>query len=482
MQVSLAGFAVCAGLLLIGYCLRATLIVALMGSLAFGSTAIGTLTTLGGSSPLVFTLIAFILLLFVLIHRTTLSELALVFREYRAAWIALGLMFYVCQSAVLLPRLFAGCTSAFVPVRGQIFEVPLGPVAGNVTQTCYFVLGVLAFLALSVLLLRRPNLQKMRRGFFAWCTLHATLGLTDFTSKLLGAGDVLEPIRSASYAMLTDVKEAGFSRIAGGYSEASAFGGASLAALAFTFTYWRRTGSSPALALSTVLLVLLMLCTSTTGYVGAVIISVPLTLALARSIIAGRFSRDDLMLFALTLLAVVMALSVYLYNDRQFAPFEELLESVVFNKQSSASAQGRAYWNLTSLQSFFDTGGLGVGFGSSRASSWIIAVISQIGLLGALLVAALVMELPRSVGQPRPGQVDPEMRALHDSARACALAWLVGASIMGGSADPGLLFFVALATVLACRTQAQGSSLRIGEPTSTPVRQWCRSTAGHRWN
>src|SRR5262245_26795481 len=103
MQVSLAGFAVCAGLLLIGYCLRATLIVALMGSFAFGSTAIGTLTMLGGSSPLVFTLIAFILLLFVLIHRTTLSELALVFTEYRAAWIALGLIFYICLSAILLP-------------------------------------------------------------------------------------------------------------------------------------------------------------------------------------------------------------------------------------------------------------------------------------------------------------------------------------------------------------------------------------------
>jgi len=177
------------------------------------------------------------------------------------------------------------------------------------------------------------------------------------------------------------------------------------------------------------------------------------------------------MLFALTLLAVIIAFPVYLYNDRQFALFEELLESVVFNKQSSASGQARAQWNLMSLQSFFDTRTLGVGFGSSRASRWIVAVISQIGLLGARSLAALVMELPRSVGQPRSGQVDPEVRALHDSARACALAWLVGASIVSGSADPGLPFFVALATILACRTQAQGSSLRIGEATSTPVRQ-----------
>jgi hypothetical protein len=78
MQASLAGFAICAGLLLIGY-LHAMLIVALMRSFAFGSMALTTLTTLGGSSPLPSTFFAFILLMFVFARRTTLSELAVVF-------------------------------------------------------------------------------------------------------------------------------------------------------------------------------------------------------------------------------------------------------------------------------------------------------------------------------------------------------------------------------------------------------------------
>jgi hypothetical protein len=200
--------------------------------------------------------------------------------------------------------------------------------------------------------------------------------------------------------------------------------------------------------------------------------------------LVGRYSRDDLVLFALVLLAVTIALSIYLYDDSAFAPFVQLFELTVRDKPLSASAQERGLWNLLSLQSFLDTRGLGIGFGSSRASSWIIAVISQIGLMGTLLMAALVMELVRGVGWPRSGQVHPEMRALHDSARACALAWLVSASIAGGSADPGLLFFVALATVLACRAHNERSSMRIGEPTSTPVRQYgqYRSTAGHGWN
>jgi hypothetical protein len=471
MQVSLVGFVVCAGLLVFGCCLRAPLIIALMGSAALGSTAVVILTALGGSSPLAFTLFAFVLVLFVLVRRTTSSDLALAFTQYRAAWVALGLMCYVCLSAGLLPRLFAGQTSALVPAVGKIIEVALGPVVGNVTQTGYFVLGVLTFLALNVLLLRRANLQKMRRGFFFWCTLHAALGLTDFVSQLLGTGDVFEPIRTASYAMLTDGKVAGFFRITGGYPEASAFGGATLAPLAFAFTYWRRTRASLALMLSVILLVLLMLCTSTTGYVGVVIMSVPLIFALGRSMLTGRYSHNDLVLVALALLAVVVALSIYLANDRAFTPFLELLESAVLDKPLSTSAQERTFWNLTSLQSFVDTGGLGIGFGSSRASSWIIAVISQIGLLGAALMAALVMELPRGMSWPHSDQVDSEMRALHDSARACALALLLGETIAGGTADPGLLFFVALATVLACRTQCERSSVQTGEPTATQVRQ-----------
>src|SRR5262245_24149319 len=382
MQVSLAGIVVCAGLLLIGWCLRAPLMVALLASFAFGSTAVVSLAALGGSSPLIFTVLALVLLLSIFVRKATFNDLVVVFMEQRAAWIVFGLTFYVCLSAVLLPRLFAGQTAAFVPARtsGRVFEVPLAPVPGNVTQTCYFALGALTFLALSVLLLREANLEKIRRGFLAWCVLHAGLGLVDIVSKLAGAGDILQPIRTAAYALVTDVEEAGFSRIAGGYSEASGFGVATLAALAFAFTYWRRTRSLPVLALAIVLLVLLMLCTSTTAYVGLAIVSIPVIIALTRSMLAGRLARGDLVLLALAVFAVVIVLSIDLYDEHGFSPVVQLFESTILNKPLSASAQERAYWNMKSLQSFADTLGLGIGFGSSRSSSWIIAVVSQIGL------------------------------------------------------------------------------------------------------
>ena len=80
------------------------------------------------------------------------------------------------------------------------------------------------------------------------------MGVIDLLGKLAGAGDVLAPIRTASYAMLTDVSLGGFARIAGAYSEASAFGGVSLACLAFSYTYWRKTKDRLARWLSVILL------------------------------------------------------------------------------------------------------------------------------------------------------------------------------------------------------------------------------------
>ncbi|MGN6534150.1 MAG: hypothetical protein ACTHKQ_00295, partial [Mesorhizobium sp.] len=61
MQLSIAGLSVCAVILIVAFNSRGTLIVALLASLAFGSTAAMTLTSLGGSSPLIYTLFAMLL-------------------------------------------------------------------------------------------------------------------------------------------------------------------------------------------------------------------------------------------------------------------------------------------------------------------------------------------------------------------------------------------------------------------------------------
>lgn len=458
MQFSFIGLLVCAGILLVGYYLRAPLIIGLIASLPFGATAFVTLSSLGGSSPLIYTFFAALLVMAVAARRRIWRDLGDVFGKIRPVWVLCGLMLYTVVGAWLFPRLFAGQTTVFVQstTRRGVVESSLAPVSGNISQTGYLILGGLTGIALCVLLLHKERMDGIRRAFLLACGLHAGMGLIDLAAKLGGAGDVLQPIRTASYAMLTEVRAGSFWRITGAASEASAFGGGSLFALSFCYVYWRKTGSRLARRLSALLLVLLVLSTSSTAYVGLALLSIPVALSILRSFLADRIDKDDVLILVFLLLAGASVLAIVLYDEDFFAPFVHLMDSMVLNKAQSASGQERAYWNLKSLQAFVDTSGLGVGLGSSRASSWPIAVISQLGLVGGLMMMVLLTVVLRGMGSLKQ-YVDPETNAVVSSVRAAALASIVAGSLGAGSADPGVTFFIAIAVISATRVRARRS-------------------------
>jgi hypothetical protein len=450
------GLVVCMAVLLIGYFSRGLLIVSLIASLAFGSTAFATLTSLGGSTPLIYTFFAALLVTAVAARRRIWQELGSVFGSVRPIWMLACLMLYAIVGAWLLPRLFAGQISVFVQTKTRkgVVESVLEPVSANTTQTAYFILGGLTAIALCVLLQRGDRLKHVRRGFFVWCCLHTGLGLVDFIGKLAGAGDVLAPIRTAGYAMLTGDSQAGFSRIAGAYSEASTFGAASLACLAFTYTYWRKTKSVLAQWLTVTVFLLIVLSTSSTAYVGLAVISIPVAISLTRALLKRRLQADEVLILAALAVGLTIIAGISIYDEKILAPFQQLFEATIVNKSSSSSGHQRMYWNIKSLEAFSDTTGLGIGFGSSRASSWAIAVLSQLGLVGSLMMAALAVTVVRGL-EPFREWADPETDAIVSSLRACALANILAASVGGGTADPGMLFFIPFAVISACKVRAR---------------------------
>ena len=467
MVPSLAGVLICCGLFAAAWFTERPLIVALMASIAFGSTAIVTLTALGGSSPLIYVVFLMALFATVALRRDIMRELGVVLTQQPLAWLVLLLALYTVVGALVLPRMFAGETTAFIPVRsgggaGGIAEIPLMPVPGNITQSMYFVLTALSFFAFSVLLLRRETFGAIRTGFFAWASVHASLGFIDLLGKIAGLGDVLAPIRSATYAMLTEVDVAGFWRIAGGYSEASAFGATTVSLLAFTFTYWRITQNRFALVLTAALFVLFILSTSSTAYVAGAILLMVVLASVTTAALRDRLRKQDLLLIAALFAALCVIVGAVVHSERILDPFWRLLDMMILDKASSASGEERAYWNYRSLQSVVDTVGLGIGIGSSRASSWLIAVISQLGVVGTLMIGYLTFEIIRGVGVRGTGAPDDrELHAIANSARAACLAGLVTASISSGDADPGLRFYIALAVISSYR-QLVGQ--RLGAP------------------
>jgi hypothetical protein len=453
MEPSIGGLLVCAALVLLGVAMRAPLIVPLFASFAFGSTAIVNLPALGGASPLIYTAFAGLIVLSAVSRRGFAGDLKGVFTVHRVSYIVLALLAYVCLSAIIFPRFFLGETNVFVARSDgklAVLEVPLAPSGGNITQTAYFAIGALTFFAILILLTRFGRFELVRKGFLAWIWCHVVLSMLSLAGNMAGAGDILMPIRTANYAFLTDTELAGFTRLVGAFSEASSFGSASFGCLGFTYAYWTVTREPVMLGLTVLLATFLFLSTSSTAY-GALFIALALVFVwIMKSVLVGRLSMGNVYVLGIAFLGGVLVLCLILLKPEVFDPVVRLFETTILTKGDSESARERGYWNTVSLQAMVDTGLLGVGMGSSRASSWWIAVLSQLGVPGALLIFLLVIQLFRRA-EPGPAPSDLKIAALHEGARANAICLLIAGTISGGSADPGIQVFIALATVVACR-------------------------------
>jgi hypothetical protein len=78
----------------------------------------------------------------------------------------------------------------------------------------------------------------------------------------------------------------------------------------------------------------------------------------------------------------------------------------------------------------------------------------------ALLVVAIARR-PRRLDKA----LDLEDAATVDAVRACALAGIISSSLISGTADPGIIFFISLAVVTAC-------AIRVSLDRPVPVVNW----------
>jgi len=360
------------------------------------------------------------------------------------AQLTCALVGYAAATAFILPRLFAHGATIVVPIDSAIVELPLQPVPGNINQTGYVLLNGLLFLAFAILVQWKREAD-IRRAFLTWASLQALLGLIDLGSKTAGLGDILDPVRTSGYVHLADEAMTGFWRVVGAFPEASAYASVALQALAFALVDWRLTHSRLSLVVSLTLLALLAVSTSSTGYVGLAGLLLCLMLFALAFRMRGQilFEHVAWLAFGLAVLAVLLALCIY--DEDLFDPWVAMVLDATFNKPASDSGLERAHWNRLSVEAFQDTQGIGVGLGSTRSSSWPVSVLAQLGVIGAagfaVAVGALILGMMR---------LDPRRHgSLFASASMAALVGLFANSFGGSGADPGTIFFIALAIVSA---------------------------------
>ena len=357
-------------------------------------------------------------------------------------WLAC-LLIYGTVLGFFAPRLLARMTD-IIPLGTTEYPstgstVPLGPVSSNFTQAVYVSADLLAYVLILAIGSTLAGFRAITVGVLVFAGANAFFALLDLVTYGTGAQELFVYIRNAQYTFHDDDVVAGVKRIVGSWPEASAFAGISLASVGFTGTLWlcgRDLRWSGALFLVTTLLIIRS--TSSAG-----LLALPLCFLIlyvtaffrcgGRS---GTRNSSAIVLFAPPLICLV-ALAIAL-NEELFRQLYNYLDLLIFSKSTSHSAVERGSWNTYGYQNFLDSYGLGVGLGTSRTSSFLFALLSNVGIPGTIMFMLFaITAFSKRRGTPR--TVTSDVRLAARNGCACLM---IGAMVAGPTVDLGLVFFI----------------------------------------
>ena len=377
-------------------------------------------------------------------------------------------MAYGILTALLLPHMFAGLVEV-IPVGGADLTGGslLVPRSGNVTQTGYMLISYLTAVAFAVIG-SRPDVRRHYLQALLWGGAAVIVaGVIDLVCYRAGMSALLDPFRTASYTLLTDVEAAGTKRVVGFTPEASAYGGLCVSA-ASTILFLRpvyREGRQRLAATAVVLGLLIMaaLSTSATAYVCGGVLAAVYLFDLARRFLDRKALGRDNLGWELGLLSIValIAFAVAAIAPQRVAPLFDVFDKVVLQKSASYSYYQRSMWTRTGWQAFLDTGGLGAGLGSLRTSNWTISILGSTGVFGALLLIGHFVQklLQRGVGLSR------EDAAFALGLKLSLLPYLAMTQLGGTIPDIGVMAAITLGFLSSAPSEA---ARRLRQPPFGP--------------
>ncbi len=366
------------------------------------------------------------------------------------------LLAYGVTAGYFAPRLLAR-TMEIVPLGSSEYPstdstVPLGPVSSNFTQAVYVTADLITFVMVVALGSTLSGFRAVAVGVLCFTAVNIAFGVIDLISAGTPIEDMLQYIRNAPYAFHDDDMVAGVKRVVGSWPEASTFAGISLGAIGFTGTMWVCGRYSRAAGLLFVLAsIMVVRSTSSTGLFG-----LPVCLVILYGVcmhrcggLSGTRTSAAIVLFAPPFM-LLLAMGLVLH-EAAFRVIYNYFDLLLFSKATSSSGVERSMWNRNGLYNFVDSYGLGVGLGTSRTSSFLVALLSNVGIPGTLffgLFFATSVAIPR--GPNRTLAADVRL-----AARVGCVCLLVGSMVAGSTVDMGLLFFIMAGLASAVPTDAE---------------------------
>jgi hypothetical protein len=367
---------------------------------------------------------------------------------------------YGVLTAYFTPRLLAGMTM-IIPLGSTIYgdtgaAVPLVSVSSNFTQSVYLVGDLLCFGMTVAIASSEAGFLAVLSGMIGYCVANIVFAFLDIATFTTGTQFLLSFMRNAQYVLHTDDQVAGVKRIVGSFTEASAFARSTLGVFAFCGTLWL-CGRRPVLTglIALVALGLVIFSTSSTGLVGAPVIVVVL---FATAIgVSGRRWNSKFATVAIVFLPLIgVAIALWIAIDPALSKLVyNYIDVIVLGKSTSDSGVERNSWNVIALQNFSDSFGLGVGLGTVRTSSFLIALLANVGVPGTFVYGCFAYgAFVRKRGIR--GSLTADARL---AARNGCLGLLAGDMLASPGLDQGL-FFCILAGLASSAPERSTSDVR----------------------
>ncbi|MGD0962231.1 MAG: hypothetical protein ABSB19_20665 [Methylomonas sp.] len=274
-------------------------------------------------------------------------------------------------------------------------------------------------------------------------SLNILAALIQIGESYLGFPSILTLVSNADYAMFGNYEVGGLLRIQGTFPETSGFSGFTLPLFAFTFSLFRNNYKKVySGTISLLLLIFLLISTSTTAYFGLGSYFIFIFLSTIALTMMNRIKpKIGIITYTIWLCLVLMCI-FFLFNQEFLTRIIDFFNLTVFNKLDSSSGKERGAWNAQGLTNLIETYGFGVGFGSNRSSSLIVAFLSNTGIFGTVLFAIFMLKTATTL---------TKNQFLYLQTATAAKNALLIASIStiasAAFAEPGMMFYCFAAVV-----------------------------------
>ncbi|MFT9454743.1 hypothetical protein [Komagataeibacter saccharivorans] len=307
-------------------------------------------------------------------------------------------------ASLIMPRLFMNQVMVWPQKTDAVGgRVLLGPSFGNISQDMYLVINA-TFLVLAARFLTRSDIRidRLYRTFLlsGWCVV--AICIWQFAHRVAGVPFADKFFYSNPGWAVLDTQMAGpVPRINASFSEPAACA-SFLSEILFSCVWIVLQGYSIAFArwLIPASALALACTTSTTGFitVGAEICLLPVAaIATGAHKVLGNITRLMLLGAAISGCAILVVVTV----APQVVPAAKFVYQSTTDKKDSQSYQDRSQVDHDSMSLVGETYGLGVGWGSNRASSLLPGLLSTIGLVGVVGLLVFDWKLLRAAMQAR---------------------------------------------------------------------------------